>query len=420
MSKGDIMHVAVRPYLNAGVALVGASVIAAAPIAAPPTHVEVPKVVSAAVDLIASINPIEAYGQLLSNTINNTGALANQAFSSGVAPLLQQFIVNQLTMLQGLNSAFNEVFSSSNPSGIPATLQTALSQLAPGQIAAAAETISTGVIQAAFPFLPPLLQPLNNFVAVINQLPNIALVAGIGLISPPLALLQAAGAAVQSVITAISTGDIGGFIGAVLSAPAVMLDGFINGYQPTQTGGLLTPGLGTLSILVNIRDMIVAAITPAPLAATTTAATPMVALDVAPAKTATDETATAEKTAAATEGTEVAAADATTASGSAETARAAATPASTEEATSGATAAEVKADEAKTTADAETKPATSATDAKVGNDTAKGDNNTGKAEADAKADTTKAGTETKTGSDTKAGADSKASTASKSSDSGSE
>jgi hypothetical protein len=419
------MQVAVRPYLNAGVALVGASVIAVAPVVAPPTYIEVPKVISAAVVLAASVNPIEAYGQLLSNTINNTGALANQAFSSGVAPLLQQFIVNQLTLFQGLNTAFNEVFSSSNPSGLPAILQTALSQLASGQIQAAAETISTGVIQVAFPFLPPLLQPLNNLVAVVNQIPNIALVAGIGLISPPLALLQSAGAAIQSVVIAISTGDIGGFINAVLSAPAVMLDGFINGYQPTQTGGLLTPGLGTFSILVNIRDMIVQAITPAPLAATTTAATTMVTLST------TSEATSAAKTAG-TEATEAAATDATTA-GTGEASAAAATPetASTEKATAGTTdvkADATKADETKA-AEATTKPdATTAADTKA-------DTNTGKSGADAKTDTaktdtaktdaTKAGTETKTdttkaGTDTRSGADSKAGTASKSSDSGNE
>jgi hypothetical protein len=52
-----------------------------------------------------------------------------------------------------------------------------------------------------------------------------------------------------------------------------MVNGFLNGYAPTQTGGLLTPGLGTLSLLVNIRDMIVSAITPVAAPATTTAVT---------------------------------------------------------------------------------------------------------------------------------------------------
>ena len=141
------MQVAVRPYLNAGIALVGASVIAAAPIAAPPKHIEVPKVISAAVDLAAAASPLDAYAALLNNTLNNTGALVGQAFANGVAPLLQPFIVNQLTLAQGLNTAFNEVFSSSNPNGLPAILQTALTQLSHGQVQAAAETIASGVIQ---------------------------------------------------------------------------------------------------------------------------------------------------------------------------------------------------------------------------------------------------------------------------------
>jgi hypothetical protein len=402
MSKGDLMQVAVRPFMNAGVALMGASVIAAAPITAQPTHIEVPKVVSAAVDLVASVNPIEAYGQLLSNTINNTGALANQAFSSGLAPLLQQFIVNQLTLAQGLNTAFNEVFSSSNPSGLPAILQTALTQLSHGQVQAAAETISSGVIQVAFPFLTPLLQPLNNLVAVVNQIPNIVVMAGIGVISPPMALLQSAGAAVQSMINALSAGDVAGFVGAIVSAPAVMLDGFINGYAPTFTGGLLTPDSGTLSILVNIRNMIVAAITP-----TTTLAAPQVAA----AKTAVGETATAEKTTAQTQTTEAAPAtdakttETTETTGATETTATGGTPST---ASAEATGTEVKTDTPKADPakadDVKTAPS-AGTDAQANSQTTKTGTDTGKSGSDktdtTKTDTTKTGT-AKTGTDASA------------------
>lgn len=305
------MHGAtVRPYFNAGVALVGAGVIAVAPVAPAPPHIALPAIRSAEVALTSAA---DAYAQLLDNTFTNVGTLANQAFQNGVAPLLTQFLKNQLTLVQGLGAAAEQALQISNPSSVPAVLQKALSEIAAGQFQAASETISTGVIQVAFPFLPSLLQPLNNFVAVVNQLPNIALIGSLAVIQPPLALVQATGQAVQAVADALAAGDPSAVVNAIVSAPAVMINGFLNGYTPTQTGGLLTPGLGTLSLLVNIRNLIVTAITPPAAAATTTAATDavtsttttaakVVTLDVAPqgtaAKSTETSTATTEKVAA--------------------------------------------------------------------------------------------------------------------------
>ena len=283
---------AVRPYINAGVALVGASVIAVAPLAPAPPHIALPTIHSAEVALSAAASPLQAYAELLNNTFTNVGTLTHQTFQNGVAPLLTQVLINQLTMVQGLGHAAEEALQISNPSSIPALLQKALGEIAAGQFQTAGETLATGVIQVAFPFLPSLLQPLNNLVAVVNQLPNIALVGSLAVIQPPLALVQATGQAVQAVADAVGAGDPLGVVNALVSAPAVMINGFLNGYAPTQTGGLLTPGLGTLSLLVNIRDMIVSAITPTAAATTTattdavtstkTAAAKVVTLDVAP------------------------------------------------------------------------------------------------------------------------------------------
>jgi hypothetical protein len=325
------MHsAAVRPYINAGVALVGASVIAAAPLAPAPPHIALPTVRSAEVALTATAGALDAYAQLVNHTFTNVGTLTHQTFQNGVAPLLTQFLKNQLTLVQGLGAAAEQALQISNPSSVPALLQKALGEIAAGQFQAASETIATGVIQVAFPFLPSLLTPLNNLVAVVNQLPNIALVGSLAVIQPPLALVQATGQAVQGIADALAAGDLSRVVNAIVSAPAVMVDGFLNGYSPTQTGGLLTPGLGTLSLLVNIRDMIVTAITPAAAAATTdavtstkTTAAKVVTLDVAPqqdagtkADTSTEATtgtavtegqAADAKNAAATDGTEAAA-----------------------------------------------------------------------------------------------------------------
>lgn len=418
----------VRPYFNAGVALVGASVIAVAPLAPAPPHIALPAIRSAEVALTSAA---DAYAQLLDNTFTNVGTLANQAFQNGVAPLLTQFLKNQLTLVQGLGSAAEQALQISNPSSVPAVLQKALSEIAAGQFQAASETISTGVIQVAFPFLPSLLQPLNNFVAVVNQLPNIALIGSLAVIQPPLALVQATGQAVQAVADALAAGDPSGVVNAIVSAPAVMLNGFLNGYAPTQTGGLLTPGLGTLSLLVNIRDLIVTAITPPAAAATTTAATDavtsttttaakVVTLDVAPqgtaAKSTEASTATTEKAAA--EGQAADAKDAAGTDGAAATApkdetsgkTTASTPAtgetgSSSEATTSPSAA---TGDTSTQSDAATKGDTTAKDTtSKGDASATGSASTAKSDSASKGSDAKKDSSEKTGTEKAAKADKK-------------
>ena len=308
------MHAAaVRQHASVAFALVGAGVIAAAPLAAPPPDLHLPSISTAGVDLAAAVNPLDAYGQLLSNTVDNLGTLVNATVAHGVAPILQQIITNQLVNVQNASPVISDFLNNQ----LPTMLQNAVNQLAAGQIQAATETLSSALVQGALPVLPLLVNPLTNISKVVDQLPTIALLGGLAVIQPPLALLQATGEAVQGITDALSTGDPAQVIGAVVNVPAVMLNGFINGYTPTQTGGLLTPGLGVLSILVNIRDTILTAITPAPattpetptdaIAATKTGAATTVTLDVAkkgvavkavdPEAGATDTTATADRAA---------------------------------------------------------------------------------------------------------------------------
>ena len=393
---------AIRQHASVGFALVGAGVIAAAPLAAPPPDIHLPSISTVAVDLAAAVNPLDAYGQLLSNTVNNLGTLANATFAHGVAPILQQIITNQLVNAQNLGAGLNEVLTDQ----LPMILQTALDQLGSGQFQAATETIASGVVSVALPLLPPLLAPLNNFVNVVNQLPTVALATGLALIEPPLALLQATGQAVQGITDALTAGDPVQVLGAVLSAPAVMVDGFINGYLPSQTGGLLTPLSGALSLLVTIRDTILTAITPPAavaaaratdaIASTKTDAATTVTLDVTKkgaALKAVDSKAAATDTAATADQ-----------AASGESADGAATAGSTTDAASGEaegatdpTAA--KGDESTTTKDGES-TSKGDTTTKDGESTSKGDTTTKDGESTSKGDTTSKGDDTSAKGDT--------------------
>ncbi|MGE2689799.1 hypothetical protein [Mycolicibacterium pulveris] len=295
-SKGDAMHVAVRSTVTTGVALIGAGVIAVSPVTPPVPEIAATPIYSPQVALTAT------YAELFDNTLSNLGYLANDLFEEGVAPILQQVVVNQLTMVQDLGAAVHRLFEASNPAGIPATFNRAIDQLMAGQIQEAAEILSTGVILAALPLLPPLQAPINNLVAVIDLIPQVIPMVGIGLISPPLALFQATAEAVQDIVNAVGAGDFTGVVNAFVNAPATILDGVINGYPDNGFPGLIGANGGALGILVNIRDMIVEAITPAEtgaaaedeeaetaaVAATTTSPALTVNLDVAPASTVVD------------------------------------------------------------------------------------------------------------------------------------
>ena len=86
------MQSALRPYATAGVALVGASVIAASPVTMPPTAIEVR---DRAVELSALVNPIEVFQPIFEAALENAQA-AGQAIADNPAPILTQVIANQL------------------------------------------------------------------------------------------------------------------------------------------------------------------------------------------------------------------------------------------------------------------------------------------------------------------------------------
>ena len=85
------MHAAIRPYVTAGVALVGASVIAVAPVSpVAPSHI---RGASPAVQLTAAPNPIVFYPQVAKDAVSNAGTLLQQYLT--VPPALVEALVTQ-------------------------------------------------------------------------------------------------------------------------------------------------------------------------------------------------------------------------------------------------------------------------------------------------------------------------------------
>ncbi|WP_454791462.1 hypothetical protein [Mycolicibacterium lutetiense] len=294
------MQVAAHPYLAAGVALFGASAIAISPVAPPMPDITVPAVSSAAVNLSAATDPIQAYAELFANTIANVSTLIGKEVTDP-APVLLQVITNQLstagslfTALEGSATALGNALDPSNPWSIPSLLQASLTDLLAGNINSAVANLwsafLTPVAGAVLPLLEPAInairQPVQNLANVLSN-PAIVALPALGLINVVYRTITVAGNVGQEIVDSAKAGDPLGVVNAMLSSPAVIADAFLNG--DALGGGVFGPSLGLLSTLRQARDLIAGAITPPPVEtarsaadATLTSAAKVVTLDVSP------------------------------------------------------------------------------------------------------------------------------------------
>ncbi|OLO99267.1 hypothetical protein BVU76_26615 [Mycolicibacterium porcinum] len=164
------MNLALRPYATAGIALVGASVIAVTPLAPPAHDVHLPALPSqASVELSAFTNPLDTWTAVLTKAVTNAEALG-QTFANNPFPILRQIVANQTanaskpigsfnpdwqqvgvvvqqiianrmanvtqvgTILQSLVTAAQGLLDPNNPYSSVTRLQTAFSYLAAGEV----------------------------------------------------------------------------------------------------------------------------------------------------------------------------------------------------------------------------------------------------------------------------------------------
>lgn len=250
------MQAAVRPRLAAGVALVGASVIAASTITpVPDVHLadlHLPTISTIDVSLAAAANPLELYAKVFADTLSNANTLLQNTVPGQV---LQQIIANQLDSAAALGQALSTTGGNlaNAASQVPAALVAAVGQLAAGDVSGAVNTLLGIPLSVALPatdILPTLgaalVKPLENLVKVINAFttsPLDTLLAVSGFIAPLISVPAAAAAAVQNVLNAVGTGDLSAVANAIVAAPATVLDGLLNGGYGPDLGPLVTPGL---------------------------------------------------------------------------------------------------------------------------------------------------------------------------------
>lgn len=249
------MQRAVRSSVTASVAFLGAGVIAASPIAPPVSHIHLPAVHFDA-SLAAAVSPIDTYREVFEAARTNLQALVDAADPGEV---LKQIVANQVASFSALGTALNasggELFTALTKTS-PDLLKTVLTSLAAGNVEAATNALLTVPVAVGLPLIN-LLPAVEQFVTQPVQ--NLINVAGVfrdplqdglyvvGLLGPVISGLGAAGAATQNVIDAVRTGDPRQVVNAILTGPATILDGVLNGGFGPDLGPLVSPGLSVLA-----------------------------------------------------------------------------------------------------------------------------------------------------------------------------
>jgi hypothetical protein len=265
------MQMALRPYVTAGIAIVGASVIAVAPIA-PHPDVHLPAVqLSAAID-----NPIEVFtpvanaaGTWLTNTIRSE--IANPF------PILHQIVTNQITtagqVLQAVNAggaALGDLAA-----GLPATLQAAFAKLAVGDVNGAIDSVIASGLNPIVNLITGVWTPLQDVLqrpfavgqalvpALFNAGLSLALAAvastvGIGFDTGLKPLVQQIVSSTQSVLNAVTTLN-----------PINLLNAIQHGFADVALNVFAQLDSFTTGTLPYIRDSLIAALQATPAAALT-------------------------------------------------------------------------------------------------------------------------------------------------------
>jgi hypothetical protein len=138
MESAMSMQLALRPYVTAGIALVGASVIAVSPIVPSHSEVHLP-----AVNLTTSIdNPFQVFAPVV-DAAGNWIASTIQTELTNPFPILQQIATNQITTATGVLEAVRAGAAGVGEivGGLPAALGAASEKLAVGDVNGAIDAI---------------------------------------------------------------------------------------------------------------------------------------------------------------------------------------------------------------------------------------------------------------------------------------
>ncbi|QNJ93005.1 hypothetical protein HZU40_00995 [Mycolicibacterium fluoranthenivorans] len=334
------MQSAMRPYVTAGVALVGASVIAVTPIAAhpnlPQTHMPQVQLTASSID-----NPINVFKPVL----EDAGSWLNQTVHTVLAdplPILRQIVSNQLYTARQVLEAAKAAGSALGQlgAGLPATLKAAGKILATGDVNGAIDAVINAGLMPILALLgnpwaalqPALERPFKVGQAMVSALYNAGLSMLVGVVAstiglgfnaggtPP--LLQQIVTSTQKVLDSIKTLNPVNVINAVQHGIADVLKNAVEQAKQFTTGTL--PYIGS-TILQALRAGLPTTTAPVTAAAALPTASAATTVTLAVDATGAAPAATAEKATAATETASATAGGETASAPAAESAEASAT-----------------------------------------------------------------------------------------------
>ncbi|WP_211695600.1 PE domain-containing protein [Mycobacterium spongiae] len=244
-----------------------------------------------------------AYGDLLNNTSANLQGIGNTLFAEP-APFLSQFIANQQSYADIVGAS---LFSAGQDFGaglaaLPEAYVSAFDAFAAGDITGGVETLGlaygnllftgldfsqtpvdgsitvTGTLGDLLPIttipgeiwqnMANLVQTvtdtsINSVIALVDPsfTMGLPLALGLDLLGAPLVTAEAALLSGTTFVNAVQTGDALGALGAIIDAPAVIADGFLNGEAtlnlelPTSLSPL--PGTRSLTSTIHVGGILV-------------------------------------------------------------------------------------------------------------------------------------------------------------------
>ena len=225
------MQLAIRPYMTAGVAVLGSSLIAVTPVAASDIQ-------QRAVQLSAIDFPLITPEELFTDTSDNLSALQAQ-WALDPFPVLTQMMVNQAGYLQDLTTALQGAGSALQTTlqGLPDVLQTAFSNLPSGDffdaVVGPEQYLINGVIGAGLPLaegISPILQGITSNISAVghDELPLLLVV--LSLLYAPNAATVAFGAVGDNIANDLADGNLTGLTNDLSNVLSTVLGGFLNGY----------------------------------------------------------------------------------------------------------------------------------------------------------------------------------------------
>lgn len=255
-----------HPSVASGIALLGASMIAAAPATMhqapdtlmPPIHLT--SVVDDVLDIgaLGALDPISPWINIVGEAFNNVGGLG-QMFLESPAPILTQVLTNQLGYAQDLGAALEGAGNglvTLITEQLPDGLQTAFTQLAAGEFFDGVNTLyGTAlfgpVIALGLPLLSGLIPPIQAMAGNINALAQGGLLAvlgpALGLLAPVNASVAAFADTGQTILDAVSGGNVPDALGQIINLPATLAGAFLNGYDTAGFWSGLVPETGLLT-----------------------------------------------------------------------------------------------------------------------------------------------------------------------------